>query len=41
MKKLVSANPKIVAGDFGHFCDIPTDYRIRLLLSLLIDSHVT
>ena len=29
-----------MAGDFGHFRDIPTNYRIRLLPSLLIDSHV-
>ena len=29
-----------MAGDFEHFRDIPTNYRIRLLPSLLIDSHV-
>ena len=29
-----------MAADFGHFRDIPTNYRIRLLPSLLIDSHV-
>ena len=29
-----------MAGDFGHFRDIPTNYRIRLPPSLLIKSHV-
>ena len=29
-----------MAGDLGHFRDIPTNYRIRLLPSLVIDSHV-